>query len=334
MKLPVSVLAVAVAATGCAPEPQTLVIAPSKPAARAPMGATPLASANRPKAPVNLAPPEPLSEPSSDIVSVPVPATPDPTPDMARDLRRVVVNVQGVPTNVNASGDAFRRYSQVVVGGAISALSAAPLTSPYRPRWILYAANGYVLMERVLARDPARAQMAVGARRQTIYYYQMLVTDHPKWCAVPNAADPAKSTGCADETLYYLALEQERDGDITGARGNYSQLIRDRPTSPFIPSAYLGLGELFLAESDADPSKLPLAEQSYLKSLKYPPPDNVVYGYAQLELGHVYLRKGERAKAVKAFRAAIAWAGANPSAVGGEPVAAEAKEALARLGVR
>jgi tetratricopeptide (TPR) repeat protein len=214
-----------------------------------------------------------------------------------------------------------------------SLIRSEPRTSPDRPRWILGAAEAYAKIERAPARDPAVVNARPISRRAAIYQYQMLVNEYPTWCAVPNATDPVKSTGCADEALYYLALEQERNGDVTSARGNYFLVIRDWPKSRFVPSAYLALGELFLAESDTDPSKLPLAEQSYLKTLNYPPPDNVVYGYAQLELGHVYLRKGDPVRALKAFQAAIAWARAYPSAVGGRPVAAAAREALARNGV-
>ena len=318
-------------ATACAPRPPTLVVTGHRPEAPMPTLASALTDFRPPKGPVDPPPPRPTSESSHDIVAVPVPAAPDPTPDMVRDLRRTVVNVKGGLANKKSDG--FVMYSQVLLSGAVLAVSSQPHTSPYRPRWVLSAAEGFVLLYRVLARDPARANAANAARRGAIRYYQLLLNDYPRWCAAPHATDPAKSAGCADETLYYLALEQERDGDITAARVNYSLVIRDWPTSPFVPSAHLALGELLFDESDTDPSRLPLAEQSYLKTIKYPPPDNVVYGYAQLRLGHVCLRRGHRAKAVKALRAAIAWAKAHPSAVGGGPVAAEATEALARLGV-
>jgi hypothetical protein len=317
VKRALSLLAAVVAATACAPELQTPAITLSKPEAPAPTDAGPPASSNQPKRPGALAPPGPVPEPPPATVSVPVPVTPDPSPDLVRDLRRTVVDV---PSGIMAAR------------GQVSLLSSVPRTAPSRPRLILRIADGYGQIARVCGRDPACGNIVYAARRTAIFHYQMLVNEYPQWCADANATAPAKSTGCADETLYYLALEQERDGDLTAAQGNYSLVIRDWPKSRFIPSVYLALGEMLLAESDSYPSRLSLAEQSYLKAIQYPPPDNVVYGYAQLQVGRVYLKKADRAAAMRAFRSAMAWAGAYPSAVGGGPVAAEAREALARLG--
>lgn len=315
MKRALSLLVV-VAAAACAPAPPVITIS----AAAAPTSAeaTPPARPRRPAVPIDLALPAPTSEPSPVSVKAPVPAAPAPTPDVVRDLRRTGANVPGLA---------------MAVQGYVHLLSLWP-ASPNRPRWLSEAAEIYAEIERIAMRAPAHANLAASSRRAAIYYYELLLNDYPKWCAAPDVADPAKSTGCADETLYHLALEQEHDGDVTSARANYSLVIRDWPASRFVPSAHLALGELFFEESSNDPSKLALAEQAYLKALKYPPPDNVVFGYAQLQLGYVLLRKGDRPKAANAFQAAIAWAGAYPSAVGAGPTAAEAKEALARLGVR
>ena len=190
------------------------------------------------------------------------------------------------------------------------------------------AAEAHVQIERALAPDPAYAHAAASARRDAIRHYQMLLNDHPHWCAAPNTPDP----GCADETLYHLALEQERDGDIAAARTSYALVLRDWSRSPYVPSAHLALGEFFLAESDTDRSKLRLAAQSYLSAIKFPPPGNAVYGYAQLQLGQVHLRTGARDAAAKALQAAMAWAAAYPMAVGGSVIAEAAKKALEDLG--
>lgn len=96
-----------------------------------------------------------------DIVRVPVPATPEPTPDMGRDLRRVVVNVQG-GMGKKSVGD-FLLHSQVRTSGAVSAVSAAAPTSTYRPQWILSAAEGYVLP---VARSAREALGKLGGPRR------------------------------------------------------------------------------------------------------------------------------------------------------------------------
>jgi hypothetical protein len=76
------------------------------------------------------------------------------------------------------------------------------------------------------------------------------------------------------------------------ARKTYFMLLKSFPTSPYIPGAYLAFGELFFREAASDPSKWPLAEQSYLKVVTYPPPDNDAYGYALLRLGVVNESQG------------------------------------------
>jgi hypothetical protein len=67
-------------------------------------------------------------------------------------------------------------------------------------------------------------------------------------------------------------------------------------------NAYLAFGELFFNEAQGDPSKWALAEQSYGEVIKYPPPDNKVFGYAHYKLAYVYWNKGDFEKAIASSR--------------------------------
>ena len=69
------------------------------------------------------------------------------------------------------------------------------------------------------------------------------------------------------------------------------------------------------------------------KYAKYPPPHNGVFGYAQHQLGQVHLMRSDRAAAAKAFKSALGWARAYPSAPGASDLAAAAQQQLAALGM-
>ena len=61
--------------------------------------------------------------------------------------------------------------------------------------------------------------------------------------------------------------------------------------------AYLAFGEMFFEEGLTDPAKFGLAEQSYSQVVKYPPPGNGAFGYAQYKLGLVFVKTGDTARA-------------------------------------
>ena len=97
------------------------------------------------------------------------------------------------------------------------------------------------------------------------------------------------------------------------------ELIQGWPTSAQIPYAYLSFGGLFADQAATDSSVLPLAEQSYAQVLKYPAPDNEVFGYAEYRLGLVFASEGDNKQAAACFKKAIDWAKAYPTL----PAAAE-----------
>jgi hypothetical protein len=339
MKRAATILALALAATGCAPQRPTVYLA-------APVPESPPATVEIPAPAVESAAPaapfvpyeEPPSAPSPPAVALSwPPAVASPWPP--------ATGGQGLPLDVVRDlrpGARSPRRPQLLVTeiqGLETLFASTPRNSVDRPRLIQRLAEAYAELANGARRNTVPAtglgkttRIVQAGVRSAIRHYEELTRQYPGWCASPMPSSPTSAAGCAADALYYLGLERERDGDLPGARRAYFDLIQQHPTSRLVPSTYLAFGEMFLAESDADPSKLPLAEQSYAQALKYPPPDNVVYGYAQHQLGRVRAKRGDRAGATKAFKAAIAWAGANPSALGSGDLATASPRELAALG--
>ncbi len=180
-----------------------------------------------------------------------------------------------------------------------------------------------------LAQERDKAdKVLVAARQNAIKYYEKLIADHGSYCVSPNTATPAKSSGCVDEALYFLAYEHEQAGELEKARKVYLQLIQKAPTSKYVASAYLAFGELYFNEAQGDPTKWALAAQAYTEVTKYPLPDNKVYGLAEYKLGYVYWNQGDFAKALGAFKKAIEVGQQYPSISGAPELAKAARRDL------
>ena len=217
------------------------------------------------------------------------------------------------------------------IQGLESLFASTPKNAPDRPKLMRRLAEGYVELESAAFRDKTENQIKAdeakakspgqvagfqgevgkagkildAARQAAIKYYTQLKTQYPKWCQNSNSANPSQSTGCTDEVLYYLAYEYEQANQLDPARKVYFELIQNWPQSKFIPNAYLAFGELFFNEAQGDPSKWPLCEQSYTEVIKYPPPENKVWGYAHYKLAYVYWNKGDFARAMSEFKKTI-----------------------------
>jgi len=204
-----------------------------------------------------------------------------------------------------------------------------PKKSKDRPQLMRRLAEGYVELESaafrdkveaevkastIKSKDPKGASSALGdakkaeavlnvARKNAVGFYARLKEQYPKWCQFPSEKEGYK--GCTDEVLYYLAYEYEQAKDLDKARDAYLELIDGWKTSRFIPNAYLAFGELFFAEAQGDPAKWGLAEQAYSNVIKYPPPENKLFGYARYKLGYVYWNKGDFDKAIDEFKKVI-----------------------------
>jgi TolA-binding protein len=213
-----------------------------------------------------------------------------------------------------------------------SLFASTKKNSPDRPKLARRLAEGYVELEAAGFRDQTEAeikasdlkrkknekgakaeadkaakakQVVVTSRKNAIKYYSFLKANYAKWCLQPNANDPTKSQGCGDEVLYYLAYEYEQAKDLDNARKVYFELVDNWKTSKYRPNAFLAFGELYFQEAQSDPSKWTFAQQSYEEVIKYPPPDNKLFGYALYKLGYVHWNQGEYEKAVDAFKKVI-----------------------------
>ena len=253
-------------------------------------------------------------------------------------------DLQLKPSNPSASMNAAQRDERrnrlaarsrqllvTEIQGLESLYTSTPKNAPDRPKLMRRLAEGYVELESAAFRDktesgmkadeakkknPAqaagftaeagKADKILGAARQAaIKNYTNLKDQYPKWCQNNNASNPAQSTGCTDEVLYYLAYEYEQALNLDQARKVYLELIQSWPNSKFIPNAYLAFGELFFNEAQGDPTKWALAEQSYSEVIKYPAPENKVWGYAHYKLGYVYWNKGDFARAMSELKKTI-----------------------------
>ena len=204
-----------------------------------------------------------------------------------------------------------------------------PKNDKDRPRLMRRLAEGYVELEASAFRDKVEGEIKAqayrkknpklagkykkeaqkasavikAARKAAIKYYGTLKKAYPKWCQFPK--NPPTERGCTDEVLYYLAYEHEQAGNLEMARKVYLELTENWKQSKYVPNAYLAFGELFFNEAQGDPSKWPVAANFYKEVLKFPPPDNKLWGYAAYKLGYVFRNQGEYEKAISEFKKVI-----------------------------
>lgn len=149
--------------------------------------------------------------------------------------------------------------------------ASIPKDSPDRPKLLARLALGYVELEAAVMKTPQtgkeeylkQEKIAMLSRRKAIQDYQVLVDQYPKHCAT---VPPDKSTGCIDEILYFLSLEQIRDGNAERARASLLRLIKDWPKSDKLGQAYFLLGEVLRLAAPADPKNWEPAEKAFAKA--------------------------------------------------------------------
>lgn len=264
-----------------APEPAEAVAAPATPPSRLAAGSCPFETA-----PVPAEPCEP------DLV---VPGLGDEKPGPQDEPI-------GLPSDIARARDARlrqqRKVSRALLTTEAKALErlfrATPQGDPDRPALLRRIAQAHV----DLARDAAGAQDKTGAahhRSEAIRYYEQFVTDHAGHQEM-------------DQVLYYLALEQERSGDLSAARKTYLELVQSAPQSRFVPHAYFAFAELFFHEARTDPSKLPMARKLYEQVVKHPGPDNPLHGWAWHRMGQAAWRERDPTRALSDFTKALQYA--------------------------
>lgn len=204
------------------------------------------------------------------------------------------------------------------IQGLENLYQSTPASSPDRVQVARRLAEDYVELESAASRDKTEneikadeakktapgseaklkaeadkaAKVIVAARKKAIEYYSMIKDKFPNY-------------GQLDEVLYYLAYEYEQANDLDNARKVYFELIQKAPQSKYIPNAYLAFGELFFNEAQGDPSKWELAQGAYAEVIKYPPPNNKVFGYAHYKLAYVNWNKGDFPHALDEFKKTI-----------------------------
>jgi TolA-binding protein len=186
--------------------------------------------------------------------------------------------------------------------------------SPDRPRIVRRLAEEYVELADSAAAESVAAQMPAdiakalkieqAARTAAVKYYTVLHSEYPSFCQSVNAFDPTKSTGCDDEVLYFDALEYRRLKRMDDSRKKLLELIQHYPGSKYTGPSYFIFGELFRNDATVDPTRWPLAEQSYTEAAKYP--NTPTTRPALYRLAEVYENQGNKAKALSTLAKARA----------------------------
>jgi TolA-binding protein len=208
--------------------------------------------------------------------------------------------------------------------GLESLFASVPKDAADRPKLMRRLSEGYVELEAAAARDRNEAlqrsrqgaartdakkwkdevtkaeRIEMAASKAAVKYYSLLVQQYPQFCLSPNAVDSSKSTGCNDETLYYLGLEYLRQKSFDNGRKTFLQLLQQYPKSELAAPTYFVFGELFRNEAPGDPSKWPLAQQAYAEVVKYPTARILPAGL--LRLGEAYEAQGDTAKAKATYK--------------------------------
>ena len=282
--------------------------------------------------PERAAPPPPPAPPPPAHIDCPLPTAPPTQVAFARDDRRsrlqqrakglVVTELQGLESLLGATarGDAnrvqiLRRLAEDYV--ELENVATKERAQAETDRDALRATDPGASAQKQAVVNQANT-VALRAQQRAEQDYTALVTDYPDYPQL-------------DEVLYYLAYEYEQANDLARARQRYFELIQKRPTSKYVPNAYLAFAELFFNEGRTDPAKWNLAQQAYEKVVSFPPPQNHVYGYAWFKLAHVMWWTGEPVQAASAFQRARSWGVSFTQEPGASPVLAAASSDLSQL---
>ncbi|MDI1482292.1 tetratricopeptide repeat protein [Polyangium sp. y55x31] len=139
---------------------------------------------------------------------------------------------------------------------------------------------------------------------------------------------PSGATAAPEGAKYAETLAAERADNMNEARKGYLQIIQQYPQSPYVPLVYFAFGEFFFKEGRMDPTKLDLAEQSYVKVLTFPLPDNTAWIAANARLAEIYRLKGDPPQALHSLKWVAGAVAKEPSAQCAAALAAPARAGL------
>jgi tetratricopeptide (TPR) repeat protein len=97
-----------------------------------------------------------------------------------------------------------------------------------------------------------------------------------------------------DTALFYYGYTLHSARQMTAAREVFYKLIKNHPTSKYVPEAYLVFGDYFFDAAD-----LANAENSYKAVLKFP--RSAVYWYAMYKLGWIHFNLQRFQEALETF---------------------------------
>ena len=199
------------------------------------------------------------------LPTVTAPETPPPQSTVTMQVEpRDVDDIRDLRHVMRRSPALLRTETQ----GLENLLAATAANAPDRPQLLRRLAENYADL---------RKQGEPGASAKAIRHYAELVRTYPTYAQI-------------DEAYYYLGLEYELAGDMNNARRTYYELIKNAPSSKYVPYAYFAFGELFFHEAKMDPSKWDLAKQAYMEVMKFPSP---IASDAACRLGLVFDAQGD-----------------------------------------
>lgn len=153
---------------------------------------------------------------------------------------------------------AGKRSAQLVateLQGLLALYEATPSNSPDHLLLAFRTAEVAAELSHISEKDRAFA------RRKSLFYYKIIADDR----AAQNCTPEKKY--CADEALYFMALEIEMSGDMNEARKVYLRLIKEYPTSKYVSYAYFGFGEFYYQRAKNEGADVEMAEKVFEKTL-------------------------------------------------------------------
>jgi tetratricopeptide (TPR) repeat protein len=165
-----------------------------------------------------------------------------------------------------------------------------PVTDPRRADELMRVG------QRLLARSVrSTGDVAAAERSAALSAFEPIVRDHPTYAR-------------RDEALFDVGFLRHATGHDAEARQSYLALVRDAPSSRFVPNVFVLLAEAFIAQHQSD-----AAVQALDRALSTEPGDLPITGFAYYRRAWVERGAGHEHRAENDFAAAIDFVATHPS---------------------
>lgn len=124
-------------------------------------------------------------------------------------------------------------------------------------------------------------------QQKSIKLYRMILENYPTFAR-------------ADEATYYLGSALNEVKQPKEAVQEFTRLVKTYPESPFVPDAYVQIGEFYFDDNNAYKALL-----AYQKAAAYRDSDK--YAFALYKLGWCYYNVGEYGKAIDTMKTVVAY---------------------------